>query len=36
MELDPYGMILAVGRRVRKVSELSCEDIFEADAATPE
>ena len=36
VELDPYGMILAAGRKVKEVKELSCEDIFEADAATPE
>lgn len=36
VELDPYGMILAAGRKVKAVKELSCEDIFEADAASPE
>jgi len=36
VEIDPYGMVLAAGRRVKQVSELSCEDVFEADAGSPE
>lgn len=35
IELDPYGMVLAVGREVKEVNRLSCEDVFEADAAQP-
>jgi hypothetical protein len=29
-------MILSAGRTVKEVKDLTCEDIFEADAATPE
>jgi hypothetical protein len=36
VELDPYGMILSAGRTVKEVKDLTCEDIFEADAATLE